>query len=139
MENDNFLEMPKTEVLPEETFLGIEDLMLKLVAEFKIVTALTFFNGRTWIRFSANIYNSREDYVKLRDRLAKALKIEIHQTSPKWFCFSYQNKDNLVTKTFQMFTSKYKTHRIYGRLRSIYIMLPILIEPLSWSNPGKAH
>jgi hypothetical protein len=32
------------------------------------------FNGKYWIRLSANIYNCKEDYIRLKDGIIKFLK-----------------------------------------------------------------
>lgn len=73
--------MPKSELYPEVTFDLVEKLMPQLAADYQIVTALTFFNKKAWIRLSANVYNDKMDYVKLRDRLAAALQITIVASS----------------------------------------------------------
>ena len=73
--------MPYSDLYPEVTFDVVENLMEKLVTEHQLITALTFFDKKPWIRLSANVYNDKSDYVKLRDRLAEALKFKIH-TSP---------------------------------------------------------
>ncbi len=67
--------MPSSETEPCKTFDAVEKLMPRLAEEQKLVTAVTFFDNRAWIRLSANVYNDKEDYVKLRDRLAKALRL----------------------------------------------------------------
>ena len=56
-------------------FETLEALMPVLASEYKIVVALTFFGNKAWIRLSANVYNDEGDYVKLRERLGKALGI----------------------------------------------------------------
>ena len=71
--------MPNSDLYPEVTFDVVEELMPKLAAEHQLVTALTFFDKKPWIRLSANVYNDKSDYVKLRDRLAKALNFKIHE------------------------------------------------------------
>jgi hypothetical protein len=73
----SFAELPKTEVLPEISFAAFEALVPKLgLFDHRIVTCVTYFCGRAWLRFSSNVYNTKEDYVKLKDRLGKALKIK---------------------------------------------------------------
>lgn len=67
--------MPISKLYPEVTFDLVEKLMPQLASEYQLVTALTFFNKKAWIRLSANVYNDKMDYVKLRDRLAAALQI----------------------------------------------------------------
>ena len=38
------------------------------------VSCLMHFNGKYWIRLSANIYNSKEDYITLKDALLKFIE-----------------------------------------------------------------
>ena len=73
----DYLELPKSKTLPVVTFEVVEELMPRLAEEHNIVTAITFFQNKAWIRLSANVYVDKEDYVKLRDGLAKALELEI--------------------------------------------------------------
>ena len=73
--------MPTSESLPEVTFEVVEKLMVDLNENHGLVTALTFFVGKPWIRLSANVYNEKSDYVKLRDRLAKALNFKVYETA----------------------------------------------------------
>ena len=73
--------MPTSESLPEVTFEVVEKLMVDLNENHGLVTALTFFDGKPWIRLSANVYNEKSDYVKLRDRLAKALNFKVYETA----------------------------------------------------------
>jgi len=73
--------MPTSESLPEVTFEVVEKLMVDLNENHGLVTALTFFDGKPWIRLSANVYNEKSDYLKLRDRLAKALNFKVYETS----------------------------------------------------------
>ena len=72
--------MPKSELLPEVTFEIVEDLMVKFNEEYDLCCQVTFFDNKPWIRLSANVYNEKTDYIKLRDRLAKALQLKIHET-----------------------------------------------------------
>ena len=54
-------------------------LMIILSKETKFVVALVFFGDKAWIRFSANVYNSQEDYIKMRNHLADFLKINFRR------------------------------------------------------------
>ena len=72
--------MPTSEILPEVTFDVVEKLMVELNENHDLVTALTFFGNKPWIRLSANVYNEKSDYVKLRDKLAMALKFKVYET-----------------------------------------------------------
>lgn len=68
-------EMPQIPSGSAMTFEMCEEMMPRLAEEHSVVTALTFFDNKAWIRLSANVYNTKMDYVKLRDRLAKALNL----------------------------------------------------------------
>ena len=70
--------MPPSKLLPDVTFEKCTELMVKLSNEHNLVTALTVIGKRPWIRLSANVYNEQSDYVKLRDRLAKAFKFNMY-------------------------------------------------------------
>ena len=72
--------MPTSEIIPEVTFEVVEKLMVELNEKHDLVIALTFFDKKPWIRLSANVYNEKSDYVKLRNTLAKALKFEVYET-----------------------------------------------------------
>ena len=61
-------------ILPEINFLTVDNLTKKLCLEAKIVVYLSFFGDKAWIRLSANVYNSQEDYVKLKDRLMQFIQ-----------------------------------------------------------------
>ena len=43
----------------------------KMCEEENLNCKISIFNGATWIRISANIYNTREDYIKFRDIILK--------------------------------------------------------------------
>ena len=55
----------------------VRELETTLRSEGKFLILLSYFDQKAWIRMSANIYNSYDDFVKLRDRLAKFLQIAI--------------------------------------------------------------
>jgi len=44
------------------------------VAEENVVVVITAFSGYFWLRISANVYNTKEDYLHLRDVLLKYFK-----------------------------------------------------------------
>ena len=48
-----------------------EKMMSQLVIESGVVAAINMFSGQLWLRISANMYSTREDYLKLRDVLVK--------------------------------------------------------------------
>ena len=50
--------------------------MLKLMEEFNLVVAITFFGQKAWIRMSANVYNCKQDFIDMKGRIANALKIQ---------------------------------------------------------------
>ena len=76
--------MPSTRILPEINFETVDNLTKRLCLEAQIVVNLSFFGDKAWMRLSANVYNSQEDYVKLRDRLAQFFQIPIH-CSNHWY------------------------------------------------------
>ena len=69
-------EMPQSPIYSSLDTGKMRELMI-LSVETQFVVALVYFGDKPWIRFSANVYNSREDYVKLRDRLGDFLKIDL--------------------------------------------------------------
>ena len=44
-------------------------LTVKFWQEYSVQAAFSEFNDQTWLRMSANVYNTKEDYLKLRDAL----------------------------------------------------------------------
>ena len=48
-----------------------DDFVQKMSEEDNLNCPITVFNGVPWIRISANIYNTKEDYVQLRDVILK--------------------------------------------------------------------
>ena len=72
--------MPTSKSLPEVTYQALQKLIVDLNENHGLVIKLTFFNEKPLIRLSANVYNEKSDYVKLRDRLAKALNFKIYET-----------------------------------------------------------
>ncbi len=71
--------MPPTPLLAEGkiNLQIVDNLVADLVANDKLVLCITCFDGKAWVRLSGNVYNTREDYIRLRDGLARALKVEI--------------------------------------------------------------
>jgi hypothetical protein len=43
----------------------------KMSEKDEINCPITIFNGASWIRISTNIYNTKDDYIKLRDAILK--------------------------------------------------------------------
>ena len=72
--------MPTSELLPVVTYEIVEELMVKFNEEYDLCCQVSFFDNKPWIRLSANVYNEKSDYIKLRDRLAKALQFKIYET-----------------------------------------------------------
>ena len=72
--------MPTSESLPEVTYEVLEKLIVNLNESHGLVIQLTFFCEKPWIRLSANVYNEKSDYIKLRDRLARALNLKVYET-----------------------------------------------------------
>ena len=48
-----------------------DDFVQKMSEEENLNCPVTVFNGKAWIRISANIYNTKTDYIKLRDVILK--------------------------------------------------------------------
>ena len=72
-------EMPQSPAYPNLDEGKMRKLMIILSKETKFVVALVYFGGKAWIRFSANVYNSQEDYIKMRNHLADFLKINFQK------------------------------------------------------------
>ena len=71
--------MPQSPAYPNLDEGKMRKLMIILSKETKFVVALVFFGDKAWIRFSANVYNSQEDYIKMRNHLADFLKINFQK------------------------------------------------------------
>jgi len=54
-----------------ETIDIADDFVQKMSEEDDVNCPITVFNGKPWIRISANIYNTKDDYIKLRDVILK--------------------------------------------------------------------
>ena len=55
------------------------ELMVKLADEYGVVICIKMLHGKAWIRLSANVHNTKQDYIKMRDRLPKALDLQVVQ------------------------------------------------------------
>eukprot|EP00095_Tigriopus_kingsejongensis_P011239 maker-scaffold414_size178625-snap-gene-0.34 protein:Tk11239 transcript:maker-scaffold414_size178625-snap-gene-0.34-mRNA-1 annotation:"hypothetical protein CGI_10027365" len=53
----------------ETCFDTAESLIKEIMAEFKVVTQITCFSGKFWVRLSGSIYSQKDDYLQLRDAL----------------------------------------------------------------------
>jgi len=51
-----------------------ERAMTEVNVKYNCVTVFVFFSGSLWLRISANVYNTREDYIALKDILLKLVK-----------------------------------------------------------------
>ena len=51
-----------------------DELVQKIAEDDHVNCCLTVFNGKPWIRISGNIYNSKEDYLRLSDVILKYRK-----------------------------------------------------------------
>ena len=63
-----------TNINPQHSSTVFE-LKTTLKSEAKFLILLSYFDPKAWIRISANIYSSYDDFVKLRDQLATFLQI----------------------------------------------------------------
>ena len=69
--------MPVSPILSEINYETVRDLETILRSNGRFLILLSFFDEKAWIRISTNVYNSKEDFIKLRDRLARFLQIQI--------------------------------------------------------------
>ena len=69
--------MPSSPILTNINAETVRELETTLRSEGKFLILLSYFDQKAWIRMSANIYNCYDDFIKLRDRLAKFLQIAI--------------------------------------------------------------
>ena len=44
-------------------------LVVEVWNKYSVQVAFSQFDDRTWVRLSANVYNTKDDYLKLRDAL----------------------------------------------------------------------
>ena len=61
------------------TYKVAGELMSKMANEYGVYINIKILYGKAWIRLSANVNNTREDYIKMRDRLAQALQIQVNK------------------------------------------------------------
>ena len=54
-----------------ETIETGDDFIKKMSERDNVNCPITVFNGTPWIRISANIYNTRDDYIRVRDVILK--------------------------------------------------------------------
>ena len=54
-----------------DTIEMADDFVQKMAEEESVNCPITVFNGTPWIRISANIYNTKNDFIKLRDVILK--------------------------------------------------------------------
>lgn len=57
--------------LTMDTIDKADEFVQKMARDDKVNCPLTVFNGNCWIRISANIYNTKDDYIRLRDVILK--------------------------------------------------------------------
>ena len=57
------------------TFNSAEELMKEILREFELVLQITCFSGKLWVRIAANVYNVKEDYLRLRDVVLEKFKV----------------------------------------------------------------
>lgn len=71
------VELPKSKLYPEMSGNIAKELMGKLAYEYGVIMNIQVLHGKAYIRLSANVHNSKQDYIKMRDSLAKALDIQV--------------------------------------------------------------
>ena len=67
------LRLPNSKNYPLTRDAGI-NLMKDLYTHHKVVVAVVAFSNQPWLRISANVYNCKEDYVRLKDTLLECFK-----------------------------------------------------------------
>ena len=73
--NFRFLGMPSSTTIIKYSFEIVEELMVTLNRQ-GIAAQVTFFDEKPWIRLSAQVYNQREDYIQLREKLTQILNFQ---------------------------------------------------------------
>ena len=73
--NFRFLGMPFSTTIIKYSFEIVEELMVTLNRQ-GIAAQVTFFDEKPWIRLSAQVYNRREDYIQLREKLTQILNFQ---------------------------------------------------------------
>ena len=46
-----------------------DEFVRKLAVDDQLICPITVFSGKPWIRISGNIYNSQDDYIRLRETI----------------------------------------------------------------------
>ena len=69
-----FLALPNVPHLKIE-FAVSESLIKEIMAESNVVVQVSTFNGRMWMRMSANFYNTKQDFEILKAALIKKLRL----------------------------------------------------------------
>ena len=70
------LGLPSSPLYSEYSYEVVEALIVKLL-EYGLVVAVTYFGGKPWLRISANIYNCKEEFIKMKDILMRVLNIHM--------------------------------------------------------------
>ena len=65
--------MPDT--LAIKTMQQGDALVQTVMKEHHVIVCFFVYNSRLWARVSGNIYNIKEDYVKLKDALVKTFRV----------------------------------------------------------------
>ena len=74
----SFLELPATPLLRDINIDKLKALGNVVRTSSNFVILLSYFDNKAWIRISANVYNSKNDYIELRNRFASFFKIDSH-------------------------------------------------------------
>ena len=69
--------MPDSPLVTQPDAMKIGNWVTVLSETSKFVVALVYFEKKTWIRISCNVYNSETDFIKLKDRMASFFKISL--------------------------------------------------------------
>lgn len=69
--------MPDSPLVTQPDEMKIGNWVTVLSETSKFVVALVYFEKKTWIRISCNVYNSENDFIKLKDRIASFFKIPL--------------------------------------------------------------
>ena len=72
----SFLELPVTPLLRDINIDKLKALGNVVRTSSNFVILLSYFDNKAWIRISANVYNSKNDYIELRNRFASFFKID---------------------------------------------------------------
>ena len=69
--------MPDSPLVTQPDEMKIGNWVTVLSETSKFVVALVYVEKKTWIRISCNVYNSENDFIKLKDRMANFFKIPL--------------------------------------------------------------